>query len=153
MVATNGRYYLIANYEKYDNISHYRLDRIRDIRICDTTAKLQRKVKGLEHGLNLPKHMAEHIYMFSGESERITLRTAKGMAGELIDWFGSGISFQDEDDDNVLAYVTANLQAMQFWALQYAPYVTVLAPQKLVDMVNGKLEEATKRYALLSCGS
>ena len=31
MVATNGRYYLIANYEKYDNISHYKVDKIRNI--------------------------------------------------------------------------------------------------------------------------
>lgn len=26
MVASNGRYYLIGNYDKYDNVSHYRLD-------------------------------------------------------------------------------------------------------------------------------
>lgn len=146
MVATNGRYYLIGNLDKYDNVSHYRIDRIKSISICDTPAKAQRKVKGLENGLDLPRHMAEHIYMFSGESERITLRTSKGMAGELIDWFGNGISFQEEDGDNVLAYVTANLQAMRFWTLQYAPYVTVLSPQSLVDTVSQDLEDAMKRY-------
>lgn len=146
MVATNGRYYLIANYEKHDDVAHLRIDRIRDIRICDSAAKPQRNVKGLEHGLNLPRHMAEHIYMFSGESERITLRTDKSMAGELIDWFGNGISFKEEEEDRLLAFVTANLKAMQFWSLQYAPYVTVLAPQKLVDMVKERLKEAVERY-------
>lgn len=88
MAATNGRYYLIANMEKYDNVSHYRLDRIRDIRLLPTPAKPQRKVKGLDHGLNLPQHMAEHVYMFSGDSARVTLQTTPDMAGELIDWFG-----------------------------------------------------------------
>ena len=48
-------YYLIANVDKYDNVSHYRVDRIRDIEIVDVSAKPQRKVKGLENGLNLPK--------------------------------------------------------------------------------------------------
>ena len=85
MAATNGRYYLIANMEKYDNVSHYRLDRIRDIRLLPTPAKPQRKVKGLDHGLNLPQHMAEHVYMFSGDSARVTLQTTPDMAGELID--------------------------------------------------------------------
>lgn len=146
MVATNGRYYLIANVEEHDNVSHYRLDHIRDIEITDTPAKPQRKVHGLENGLDLPKHMAEHIYMFGGESQRVVLRTSPNMAGELIDWFGSGVTFSDETDDSVIAHVTANLHAMRFWALQYAPYVTVLAPHSLVDTIKQDLARANSLY-------
>lgn len=146
MVATNGRYYLIANVERHDNVSHYRLDHIRDIEITDTPAKPQRKVQGLENGLDLPKHMAEHVYMFAGESQRVIMRTTPGMAGELIDWFGSGVTFSDETENSVIAHVTANLQAMRFWALQYAPYVTILAPQSLVDTVKEDLSRAAKSY-------
>ena len=147
MVATNGRYYLIANVERHDNISHYRIDHIRDIEITNTPAKPQRKVEGLENGLDLPKHMAEHVYMFAGESQRVIMRTTPGMAGELIDWFGSGVTFSDETETSVIAHVTANLQAMRFWALQYAPYVTVLAPQSLVDTVKKDLECAITSYS------
>jgi predicted DNA-binding transcriptional regulator YafY len=35
---------------------------------------------------------------------------------------------------------------MRFWALQYAPYVTVLAPQKLVDIVKEDLKTAMGKY-------
>ncbi|MGN1248776.1 MAG: helix-turn-helix transcriptional regulator [Candidatus Spyradocola sp.] len=146
MAATNGRYYLIANMEKYDNVSHYRLDRIRDIRLLPTPVKPQRKVKGLEHGLNLPQHMAEHIYMFSGDSARVTLQTTPDMAGELIDWFGAGVTFSNETPTSTLAHVTANLHAMRFWALQYAPYVTILSPQSLADTVKTDLRTALQRY-------
>lgn len=146
MVATNGKYYLIGNIEKYDNISHYRVDHIHDIRLLETPAKPQRKVKGMEHGLDLPKHMAEHVYMFSGESQRIVMRTTPGMAGELIDWFGNGVTFSDEAENSVIAHVTANIQAMRYWALQYAPYVTVLAPQSLVDTVCADLKKALVDY-------
>ena len=62
IVATNGRYYLICNYDKYDSVSHYRLDRITNIKLLDTPAKPQRKVKGIENGLDLPKHLAEHLW-------------------------------------------------------------------------------------------
>ena len=147
MAATNGRYYLIANMEKYDNVSHYRLDRIRDIRLLPTPAKPQRKVKGLDHGLNLPQHMAEHVYMFSGDSARVTLQTTPDMAGELIDWFGAGVTFSNETPTSVLAHVTANLHAMRFWALQYAPYVTILSPKSLADTVKADLRTALQRYA------
>ena len=39
MAAINGRYYLIGNYDKYNNIANYRLDRITHIRLLDTPVK------------------------------------------------------------------------------------------------------------------
>ena len=146
MVATNGSYYLIGNYDKYDNVSHYRVDHIANIDILDVPAKPKNKVKGLEKGLDLPKHMAEHIYMFAGESERIEMRTSPDMAGELINWFGNSIKFSNETEDSVIAHVTANVQAMRFWALQYAPYVTILKPLSLVEMVKTDLKNAIDKY-------
>lgn len=146
MVATNGNYYLIGNYDKYDNVSHYRIDRILNIDISEAPAKPKNKVKGLEKGLDLPKHMAEHIYMYAGESERIEMRTSPQMAGELINWFGNNVSFSDETETSVIAHVTANVQAMKFWALQYATCVTILKPQSLVDMVKTDLKKAVEKY-------
>lgn len=149
MVAVNGRYYLIGNYDKYDNLSHYRLDRIQDIRILDTPAKPSRAVKGAEYGLNLPQHMAEHIYMFARESRRVTMRTSPGMAGDLIDWFGSGITFSEETEETLLASVTVSQEAMRFWALQYAPYVTILEPKSLAETVKRDLQSALNNYTIL----
>ena len=137
---------MIGNYDKYDNISHYRIDRIKNIRICDSPAKPQRKVVGMEWGLNLPQHMAEHVYMFSGENAPVEFVASKGMAGELIDWFGNQVQFLNEDNEHIRARVTVNLQAMRYWALQYAPYVTVTSPQRLVESIKTDLQSALKRY-------
>ena len=46
IAAANGRYYLICNYDKYDDVANYRLDRITDIKLLDTPAKPARKVRG-----------------------------------------------------------------------------------------------------------
>lgn len=97
MVATNGRYYLLCNYDKYDDFSHYRLDRITNIKILESPRKSMEKVKGLEASLNLPKHMAEHIYMFAGESQGVTIRFKKHFINELADWFDiKDITFFDD---------------------------------------------------------
>lgn len=146
MVATNGRYYLIGNLDKYDNISHYRLDRITDIKLSDEPVKPMRKVKGLERGLNLPRHMAEHIYMFSGESSPVVLRTNKKTVGEIVDWFGNSVRFADEPDGSVTARVTVNEEAMRYWVLQHSGSVTVLSPKSLADAVKGELRSALARY-------
>lgn len=146
IVATNGRYYLICNYDKYDNVANYRVDRITDIKLMDTPAKSKKKVKGLENGLDLPKHMAEHIYMFTGDSSRVTFRTKKYILSEIIDWFGKDITFSDETEDEVTVSVYVNETAMRKWALQYALHVKVLSPQKLVDEIRDDIMTAGENY-------
>lgn len=147
MVATNGRYYLICNNDKYDNVSHYRLDRMTGIQVLDEHRKPMRKVKGLEHGLNLPKHMAEHIYMYRGESVSVKLRFHKQVIGEFVDWFGTDhIDFSNQTEDEVTVRVRVNREAMRKWALQYALHVRVLSPDDLVDDIKEDIEQAMKNY-------
>ena len=143
MAATNGRYYLIANYDKYDNISHYRVDKISDIKILDESAKKQRE---LSESINLPRHMAEHIYMFSGESERVAMRIEKFLVNDVIDWFGKDVSFYDETEDEVTASVVVNLKAMRYWTMQYANHVEVLKPQKLRRQIKEDLVKTVGKY-------
>lgn len=143
MVATNGRYYLIANYDKYDNISHYRVDRISDIVILDEPVKKQ---KDLSETINLPKHMAEHIYMFSGESARVSMRIEKFLVGDVIDWFGKDVIFHNETETSVDVSVAANLEAMRYWAMQYANHVEVLRPEKLREEIKKNLLAAVEKY-------
>ena len=87
MVANEGKYYLICNYDKYDNLSNYRIDRMKEIEILDEKVKDKSLVKGMEHGLNLPQHMAEHLYMFSDPAATIVLKVQKGNMGDIVDWF------------------------------------------------------------------
>ena len=143
MAATNGRYYLIGNYDKYSNISHYRVDKISEIKILDEPIKKQ---KELDESISLPTHMAEHIYMFSGSSERVTMRIEKGIINDVIDWFGKDVSFHDEMGDEVTISVVVNLQAMRYWAMQYANYAEVLTPQKLRDQIKEDLIAAVEMY-------
>ena len=143
MAATNGRYYLIANYDKYDNISHYRVDRISDIVILDEPVKKQ---KDLSETINLPKHMAEHIYMFSGESARVSMRIEKFLVGDVIDWFGKDVIFHNETETSVDVSVAANLEAMRYWAMQYANHVEVLRPEKLREEIKKDLLAAVEKY-------
>ena len=146
MAAANGRYYLICNYDKYDNVANIRLDRITGIRMLDTPVKNPKLVKGMEHGLNLPKHMAEHVYMFSGESAPVTFRFQRYLINDVIDWFGREITFLNETEDEITARITVNLQAMRRWAVQYAQHARVMSPEGLVTEIRGDLEEGLKNY-------
>lgn len=145
MAATNGRYYLICNYDNHPEVAHCRLDRITNIRLLDTPRKPEDEVVGLK-GWTLPKHMAEHLYMFGGESVRVSFRMKMKIIDDVIDWFGSDIVFTDETEDEVTAHVTVNWHAMRHWALQYCRHVRILSPSDLTEHVQQDLAEALKRY-------
>ena len=145
MAATNGRYYLICNYDNHPEVAHCRLDRITNIRLLDTPRKPEDEVVGLK-GWTLPKHMAEHLYMFGGESVRVSFRMKMKIIDDVIDWFGSDIVFTDETEDEVTAHVTVNWHAMRHWALQYCRHVSILSPSDLTEHVQQDLAEALKRY-------
>ena len=146
MVANKGRYYLICNYDKYDDISHFRLDKMTQVKILDEPVKPMKQVHGLEQGLNLPKHMAEHIYMFSGQSVRVKLRTDSDTVSELIDWFGKDFRITEESDGKILVSLLINEQAMFYWALQYGPYVEVLEPESLRSKLRDAVAKMNEKY-------
>lgn len=149
IVATNGRYYLICNYDKYENVANYRLDRITEIRLLETPVKPMKKVVGLEKGLNLPQHMAEHIYMFAGDSVPVTFRARSHLVEQIIDWFGRDVIFSNDNYDTVDVRVCVNQQAMAFWALQYGEYVEILEPPSLRDIVKNIVSDMAKKYDIL----
>ena len=144
-----SNYAASMNSDPYDNVSHYRLDRIVDIRMTDEPARPAKTVQGLEHGIDLPKHMAEHVYMFAGPSQPVTFRMKKYLLDDVIDWFGTDLSFFDEDEETVTARVRVNLQAMRRWAVQYSPHVRVLFPENLVETVKQDIRSAAKAYGLI----
>ena len=145
MAAANGRYYLICNNDKYDNLANFRLDRITNIRLLDTPVKPKEQVKDGKQ-FSLPKHMAEHLYMFSGESIPVTFRMKKNVLNDVIDWFGSEIAFSDETEDEVTARVTVNWSAMRYWAQQYCRFVRILTPTDLAETVKTDLQSALENY-------
>lgn len=146
MVVANGRYYLIGNNDKFDNVIHWRLDLITEIELLDTPAKTMERVNGLEHGLDLPEHLAEHIYMFSGSSVRVKMRVKNGTVSDVIDWFGTDVSITPENNETCIVYLKANENAMLYWALQFGKYVEILEPEELRKEIKRSIMEMEKLY-------
>jgi len=147
IVANNGRYYLIANYDKYDNISHYRLDKMTDVEVLDEKVKDKGKIVEFAQGYNLPKHMAEHIYMFGGTSEKVTLLVPESMMDEMVDWFGKDFGIcKTNIAGRMKIVVSCNENAMFYWALQYGPYVEVLEPLSLRKRIKEAVYEISRKY-------
>ncbi len=146
IVANNGRFYLIGNYDKYDNVGHYRIDKMTDVKMLDEKVKPMKKIPELAGGLNLPKHMAEHIYMFGGPSVAVYLKTTADMMTELVDWFGTDFTITKQKGDEITVRLTCNENAMHYWALQYGAYVEVMKPESLRNRLREDVEAMYRKY-------
>ena len=148
LVAQNGWYYLIGNYDAYDNISHYRLDRITGIEMLSEPRKPKKDIGELARGFSLPRHMAEHIYMFSGKSVTVRLRTEVSMMDSLTDWFGRDFHIRHEGDGRMIVTLRCNEEAMKYWALQFGAYVEIIEPEHLREALKNVLLRMCSLYGI-----
>ena len=135
MVANQGRYYLLCSYDTSNRLSHYRLDYMTKLEMLDAKAEPMDQMEDFVQGYSLPKHMAEHIYMFSGPSVQVKMRVSEHMIGALIDWFGKKFRIVQEEADKLIVSVACNEMAMKYWALQYGQYAEILEPESLRDEI------------------
>lgn len=142
LVTKHGRYYLICNYAKYEGVAHYRVDRIREIRILDIPVMPCPIAVDEE----LAQHMQEHIYMFTGESIPVTLRVDRSILNDVIDYFGFDVDFSNATDSGVIVNVRVNEEDVFRWAVQYCTQAEVICPHTLRQRIADTLATALHQY-------
>ncbi|MGN0488084.1 MAG: helix-turn-helix transcriptional regulator [Ruminococcus sp.] len=147
LVAKEGKYYLICNYDKYDDVTNYRVDRIVDIELLDDKVKPFGTLNGSDgRPLDLNEYMEKHIYMFSGENIRVEFRAEKFMLSDIIDVFGKDVRFSNETDTQITVTVYVNEMAMEQFAKAYTPYLKIISPKKLRDRMIENLSTGLEKY-------
>ncbi len=141
MAINNGFFYLICNYNKYDRLSHFRIDRITNIKIANKCYKNSSEFTYLD----LQTYMAEHIYMCSGNSTTVTFRVVKSMIGDVLDWF-CDCEFIKENSKYCYVKVNVNINAMVYWSLQYGAYVEVLEPLSIREKIKDLSQVIANKY-------
>ena len=147
LVAKEGKYYLICNYDKYDDISNYRVDRITDLEILDENIKPFDGLKGSDgRKLDLKEYMDKHVYMFSGENVRVVFRADKSLISDIIDMFGKEVRFSEESDAQITVTAVVNEISMEQFAKAYTPWIEIIKPVDLRDRMIENLDKGLEKY-------
>lgn len=146
MISNRGKYYLIANVEEYENLSHYRLDRIANVEILKDKNKPIKSIHGYERGLNLKDYLAEHFYMYSGESIHIKLKAHENLMDNLIDSFGKDFRVVPEGENEIIVSLKCNPDTFFYWAMQYGLNIEVLEPESMRERIQSACKEIEKKY-------
>lgn len=143
----DDHYYVIGNYEKYDNLIHLRLDRMYKVKITDIPQRHFSEVSEYTDYFDTPDYTAKLFGMHGGEIYDIELKCSKKITEQVADRFGEDIFIKKVTDEDFCFTVRAALSdALVSWVISYGDRVKVLEPQILRDMVISRTEKVLGLY-------
>ena len=162
IIMYNGKPYLICATEPHDDVAIYRIDLMSEI-TTEIKASLEKngkmisekrrpksEIKGLPMEWNskeASKFQTEHLYMYYGKPESISLKIDKDRYTLLHDYFGDRYQFVEHIDDTWdCIEVECVPDAMISWAMQCSDFVEVLQPESLRQRILGKCKSLAERY-------
>lgn len=146
IISKNGHSYLICNLPEYHDLTHFRIDRIKDCRKTDMPSRSLRMLKGFETGIRLSEYIKSHPNLWSGTPTHITFQCKQYMMNDVADSFGTDIHIEELPDDMMKVHVYASESAMLHWAVQFADAVEVLSPASLRKQIAETLRNALEKY-------
>lgn len=143
----DDHYYVIGNYEKYDNLIHLRLDRMYKVEITDMPQRHFSEISEYTDYFDTPDYTAKLFGMHGGEIYDIELKCSKKITEQVADRFGEDIFIKKVTDEDFCFTVRAALSdALVSWVISYGDRVKVLEPQILRDMVISRTEKVLGLY-------
>lgn len=145
MVNSRGKYYLVCNYDKYDDLSNYKIECISNVRILDEDVKPIEAVCDSSR-FSIKEYIKEHIYMMAGKTihARVKIETQEKV-NDFIDWFGKDVQFF-KSGDKIEAMLKVNEDALVYWALQYGEHVEILEPESAREKIKKSLAKMLEKY-------
>lgn len=146
LINNQGKYFLVCNYDYFDEIGNYKLERIHNIKILDTDIKPIQQVKGFENGLDIAKYANENIYMFATNSVNATIQIYYDWATAYVEeWFGKNARFY-EKNNKIYADIIANESSLIYWCLQYGEVIELVSPKETRIKIVEKIDNMQKKY-------
>ena len=147
LIWSDDHYYLVANNDKYDNLMHLRVDRIKSVEILNKKTRHYSEVSPYKTKFDAADYSNKHLSMFSGESRPIDLTCSSSIIEEVIDRFGEKIPLIPLDDDHFSTVVHAAVNpGLVNWIMQYGDSIKVKGPSELIDMISERAEKILDIY-------
>lgn len=146
---SGNNYYLVGAHDNHDGLTHYRLDRILNLKISDEKVLDACKKVGPNPEDFIRKYIEESVNHFSGEAVRIEVEYNPDPVANAIlyDFAGKDIKVRKLQDDTYMATFTKmNSVTLTAWFMQYANRFKVIKPEKLKEDVRRELTEAVNKY-------
>lgn len=141
-VVSNDNYYLVCSIEKYDNVSHFRIDRMEKVSICNEAIVTPDNLKNFD----IRKRKKELFSMFLGEQKSVTFEITKDLVEVVFDKFGKTTKLSPYGENYRF---TAEVQISDMfygWCCALGDRLKIVAPKEVKDDYVAKLHKIVENY-------
>ena len=147
MTWQDDHYYLIGNYDKYDNLMHLRIDRMRAVNILDEPSRHFSEVSEYSDTFDVVDYTQKLFGMFGGETNEIKLRCKTQMLEQAADRFGENIFITNVTENSFDFTVKAAISdGLVTWIMNYGDMIEVIKPFELRQKVADRATKIVQIY-------
>jgi predicted DNA-binding transcriptional regulator YafY len=147
LIWMDDHYYLVCNNEKYDNLMHLRLDRMKSVSCTEEDYRHFSEVSEYKERFDTADYAAKTFNMYGGELKEIELSCSFGILEQVIDRFGDKFHIIGVEDGRFGFRVKGLIsEGLVGWIMQFCGEIEVVSPPELRGMICEKLELLEKTY-------
>ena len=135
LTVSDENYYLISHYPKHEDLTHFRVDRMSDIKITEEPCEKVENVMG--ENFSVGEYSRKLFSMYSGESSRVEILCENKVMNSVIDRFGKDVFVLKVDDEHFKAIVSVDLSPTFFaWIFTFGGKMKIAAPLEAKEKFN-----------------
>ncbi len=140
-------YYLICNNNKYHNLMHLRVDRIKSVEKTEENCRHFSEVSEYKSVFDVADYTGKSFNMFGGEKCTIEFLCKNSCLEQIIDRFGKSISPRKYDEERFTILPQALVsEGLINWILEYSGDIEVLKPLDLRNKIFEKAQNLMNKH-------
>lgn len=136
-------YYLVAYESNTQMIKHFRVDKMKNIRILEEI----RDGKEEFEKFDVAQYTKQVFGMFTGNKRNVRIEFDNSLVGVVIDRFGTDIMLVPKQDNKFTINVDVAVSPIFYsWIMSFGDKATILEPQDVVEEIRENIENLYNKY-------
>jgi len=136
-------YYMISYYEKYNGITHFRVDKMENIEITDQKSRSEE--------INIVEYTKKIFSMYGGEEETVKIQFDNSLLSVIIDRFGMNVITHKVDEDSFIAIFKVEISPPFWgWLFQFGNKAKIVEPEDVREEFVRFIDTVKDNYTMIN---
>ena len=142
-IFSDDKYYLLCYDDKHGNPSHYRIDRMAEVKVSAENI-MPSKFSEL---CSIQKHKKQLFGMFTGEECTVTFEADNSLIDTVLDKFGFDTRLSSRGENTFRFTATVQLSPVFLgWCCSFGDKLRIVEPYAVIDLLNSFIMKVEEQY-------
>lgn len=142
-IFSDDKYYLLCYDDKHCNPSHYRIDRMAEVKVSAENIMPSK----FSEPCSIQKHKKQLFGMFTGEECTVTFEADNSLIDTVLDKFGFDTRLSARGENTFRFSATVQLSPVFFgWCCSFGDKLRIVEPYAVIDLLNSFIMKVEEQY-------